>query len=635
MIFSKILKSLFIITILMISVISSASPILDKKKPIKPDSLQCDPPNWWVGMKTTHLELLVRGSQFVGLQQIVTVGINVKLNQWKWLPNGQYIILEVDILDNCPAQNVAFHFQFNDGRQLTLPFPLYERTGYQAKGLNANDILYMVYPDRFANGNVNNDSIPGYFQGTHRNGKKSRHGGDLAGIAQHLDYIEKTGHTALWLNPILENNQPVDSYHGYATTHSYKVDPRIGTNLEFRNLGMKCHQQKIKLVWDAIYNHWGNEHYLFKNIPDSNWFHFFPTFTKTNYRAETLMDPYASDYDKKLMSDGWFDTHMPDLNQQDPNLSTYLIQNTIWWMEFAGIDAIRIDTYSYPDQTFMSRLNKSVKREYPSAFLFGETWVTEPTVQAWFVNDFQYNNNKTHLDGVTDFQWYFGVSKGLNENFGWEEGLRRIQLTLTQDLIYTHPENNVIFLDNHDLGRFYSVIGKDLKKWKAGLGMLMTHRGIPCTYYGTEYIFEGFTNPDDLVRQEFNGGWEGDAINYFEQINISPSQKEAFDFYNQLTSFRTSAQLGELKLKQFVPQDNVYVYFRYNDSKMYMMAVNLGDKKEIDLSPFQEMLSKGNQLHSLFSQEKQNTFGNLIWKDGSSFEIYEVILNPTKTSPAK
>jgi glycosidase len=347
------------------------------------------------------------------------------------------------------------------------------------------------------------------------------------------------------------------------------------------------------------------------------------------------VDPYASDYDKNLMSNGWFDTHMPDLNQQDPNLSTYLIQNTIWWVEFAGIDAIRIDTYSYPDQTFMSRLNKSVKKEYPNAFLFGETRVTEPTVQAWFVDDFKYNANRTYLDGVTDFQWYFGVSKGLNENFGWEEGLRRIQLTLTQDMIYAHPENNVTFLDNHDLSRFYSVIGKDYKKWKAGVGMLMTQRGIPCTYYGTEYLFEGFTNPDDLVRQEFNGGWEGDIINYFEQKNIQEIQKEAFDFYNKLTSFRTASKLGELKLKQFVPQDNVYVYFRYNDEKVYMVVVNLGDKKEIDLQPYHEMLSKGSMLKSIFNLQQQSSNGMLQWNNGESFDVFELVLNPTKPSPLK
>ncbi|MEN9334878.1 MAG: hypothetical protein RLY35_2058, partial [Bacteroidota bacterium] len=605
---------------------------IEKKKPLQMDSLTCDPPNWWVGMQNPNLDLLVKGTDFSGLKQVLTNVAQIKINHWELLPNSHFVLLKLEISPTCPAQWVHFQFQFKDGRQNGMDFLLQKRTGYQAQGIDANDIMYMVYPDRFANENPNNDSVPGYYQGVHRNGRKTRHGGDLAGIAAHLDYIQSTGHSAIWLNPVLENNQPIDSYHGYATTHSYKIDARLGSNAQYQRLALLCHERKMKVVWDAIYNHWGNEHYLFKDIPDSNWFHFFPTFTKTNYRAETLMDPYASDFDKKLMSDGWFDIHMPDLNQQDPNLATYLIQNTIWWMEYAGIDAIRIDTYSYPDQTFMAQLNHAVKTEYPNAFLFGETWVTEPTVQAWFVDDFKYNKLKTQLDGVTDFQWYFGVSKGLNENFGWEEGLRRMQLTLTQDVIYEHPENNVIFLDNHDLSRFYSVVGKDLKKWQAGMGLLMTQRGIPCSYYGTEYLFDGFTNPDDLVRQEFKGGWKGDSVNYFKRINITNQEKEAFDFYTHLTQLRNKHRWGSMSLKQFVPEDNVYVYFRYNENKTYMMVVNLGEKTNLDLSRYQEMLQEGNAMRSLIHENNHSAQGILNWKKGQAFEIFELI---TTSSPSK
>jgi glycosidase len=632
MIFSKILQSLFILSILGLTTPIFGNDFIEKKKPLQMDSLTCDPPNWWVGMQNPNLDLLVKGTDFSGLKQVLTNVAQIKINHWELLPNSHFVLLKLEISPTCPAQWVHFQFQFKDGRQNGMDFLLQKRTGYQAQGIDANDIMYMVYPDRFANENPNNDSVPGYYQGVHRNGRKTRHGGDLAGIAAHLDYIQSTGHSAIWLNPVLENNQPIDSYHGYATTHSYKIDARLGSNAQYQRLALLCHERKMKVVWDAIYNHWGNEHYLFKDIPDSNWFHFFPTFTKTNYRAETLMDPYASDFDKKLMSDGWFDIHMPDLNQQDPNLATYLIQNTIWWMEYAGIDAIRIDTYSYPDQTFMAQLNHAVKTEYPNAFLFGETWVTEPTVQAWFVDDFKYNKLKTQLDGVTDFQWYFGVSKGLNENFGWEEGLRRMQLTLTQDVIYEHPENNVIFLDNHDLSRFYSVVGKDLKKWQAGMGLLMTQRGIPCSYYGTEYLFDGFTNPDDLVRQEFKGGWKGDSVNYFQQINITNQEKEAFDFYSHLTQLRNKHRWGSMSLKQFVPEDNVYVYFRYNENKTYMMVVNLGEKTNLDLSRYQEMLQEGNAMRSLIHENNHSAQGILNWKKGQAFEIFELI---TTSSPSK
>lgn len=600
------------------------SPIL-----LSQSKILCDPPSWFTNTKYRQLDLLVRGIDFSqSTPPSVTQG-DVKLISFEQMPNAQYGLLKIEIPENCAAQNVVFTFSVLDlkkkkSRKVELVFPILERSAFEPQGLNPNDLIYMIYPDRFANGEEKNDSIPGLYQGAKRKGYKTRHGGDLQGITQHLDYVRNLHSTAVWLNPVLENNQPRDSYHGYATTHSYQVDARLGGNDQYLKFSRACHQKDMKVVWDVIYNHWGNEHYLFKSIPDSAWFHFYPTFTKTNYRAETLMDPYASEMDKDLMSNGWFDNHMPDLNQANPGLAKYLIQNSLWWVLAGEIDAYRIDTYAYPDQKFMADLNQALRDEFPHFFLFGETWVQSTPVQSYFTEHFKYAPYNSALNGVTDFQLYFAMTKGLNENFGWEEGLRRIQMTVAQDFMYHQPQNNVTFLDNHDLSRFYSVIGQDYNKWKAGVGMLLTLRGIPCVYYGTEYLLEGFTNPDDLVRQEFSGGWKGDDKNYFTQTQLTDREKEAFVFYNTLTALRAESQMGGMMLKQFVPEDNIYVYFRYNEKKKYMVVVNLGEKTKLDLNRFEEILPFQCTLTEQLTQQEIHPQGTLDLSKGQTFAIFEV-----------
>ncbi|MFM7683335.1 MAG: alpha-amylase family glycosyl hydrolase, partial [Bacteroidota bacterium] len=331
-----------------------------------------------------------------------------------------------------------------------------------------------------------------------------------------------------------------------------------------KDLTSAIHKLKMKHVWDIVYNHWGDQHKLFKVLPDSNWIHWHSNFTKTNYRAETIMDPYASNFDKNTMSNGWFDNHMPDLNQQDPHLALYLIQNSIWWIESAQIDAFRIDTYSYPDQLFMSKLNQAIKLEYPKLFCFGETWVQGSPIQAWYTQSNRLNTSfNSYLDAVTDFQLFYAITKGLNENFGWEEGLRRIELTLAHDYLYDNPENLVTFLDNHDLPRIYSVLNENLNKWKMAHALLLTTRGIPCIYYGTEILMTGFCNPDAHVREEFPGGWKDHNLNLFNQINLNSNQQIAYNFLQKLMNYRKeNTWMSNGELKQFVPQDNTYAYAR-------------------------------------------------------------------------
>ena len=542
-------------------------------------AVRADPPNWWTGMQHNKVEILFNAKYITKCRAFIQSDY-CKIIGTTPLPNPDYLLVEIEIAPDCPPGKVEFSFA-SSRNDYSYSFPLESRSPKTSKGLNASDLIYLVFPDRFANGDPSNDNNPSLLEPkADRGGLKTRHGGDIQGISKHLDYFNQLGVTALWLNPVLENNQPYESYHGYAATDLYKVDPRLGTNEMYKQLVDQCHKKGIKVIWDVVYNHWGNEHHLFKNLPDSNWVHWFPQFTRTSYRAETLMDPYASSADRDIMTNAWFDKHMPDLNQQDTHLARYLIQNSLWWVEYAGIDAFRIDTYAYPDQTFMKQLDEAMRREYPDFFLFGETWVQGSPVQAWFTEEAEVKKDfNSSLHSVTDFQLYYAITKGLRENFGWEEGFRRIELTLAHDILYKEPNNLVTFLDNHDLSRFYSMMSEDMASFKMGIALLYTLRGIPSIYYGTEILMKNYSDPDAKVREDFPGGWPGDASNKFIASGRTKQEQEAFDFCAVLGTWRkANTWFGNSKLMQFVPEENTYVYFRYDDKHTVMCVYNGNEK---------------------------------------------------------
>lgn len=590
----------------------------DKKYP--PIVERVDPPSWFTGMSNPQVQLLFKG-EGIEFCKISLNSPSVSIERVEPAPNKGYVFVDISIQQNAQPGMLAFEIVHPKKGKSIYNYEL-KKKGFQKRGIDPNDLIYVLFPDRFANGDTTNDHVSGvYEKDIDRKALKGRHGGDIQGIIDHLGHIQHVGATALWLNPVLINNQQYESYHGYATTDSYLVDPRLGTNELYLELSKRCHERGIKMVMDVIYNHWGSEHILFKELPDSTWIHWFDTFTKTNYRAETLMDPYASTSDKNQMSNGWFDKHMPDLNQQNPTLANYLIQNSIWWIEYAGIDAFRIDTYSYPDQVFMKKLNNAIKQEYPDFVLFGETWVQSSTVQSWFTEESRLSAPfNSELTSVTDFQLYFAISKGLMENFGWEEGFRRIEMTLGKDLVYKDPYMNVTFLDNHDLSRFYSVVGEDFDKWKMGIAMMMTMRGIPSIYYGTEVLMKNYCNPDALVREDFPGGWQGDSINYFDPIFRTGKVKEAYDFIYKLAQWRKlNPWFGRSELMQFVPENNTYVYFRYDDGHTVMCAYSLNDQPvQLNLKRFEERIGNAKIAQSLIT--------------GSSFNITESIEIPAKGS---
>jgi len=548
----------------------------------KPSFERVDPPNWWVGMQNSRVELLVKGEH---LNDISGVGIEengVVVERVIPFANPNYLGLILNI--DATASPGIFHLNFQkEGKTFSLEYELKARNVVpdQQEGLLPSDFIYLVFPDRFANGDPKNDQVKGMNETTlNRDSMFLRHGGDLQGIADKLDYFQELGVTALWINPVQENDQPKESYHGYAITDHYKIDPRFGSNESYRQLAKDAKAKGLKTIMDVVYNHWGDRHYLQQDPPAPDWVHQWKSFTKTNYRAPLLLDPYVAPSEKKVFTDGWFDHHMPDLNQQNPHLAKYLIQQTIWWVEYAGLDGLRIDTYAYSDEQFMQDLVASVLREYPNLGIFGETWVHGMGIQSYFMeNQSIHPRHNSNLPGVTDFQLYYAINDALTKKMGWTEGISRMYYTLAQDYLYQNPSNNVLFLDNHDLSRFYSMIGEDLAKYKMGIAWLLTMRGIPMIYYGTEILMKNFADPDGKVREDFPGGWKGDKEDKFSANARTSNENEAYQYVKTLARWRkTSSAIAKGKLMQYVPQDGLYVYFRYDASSTVMVVMNCSDE---------------------------------------------------------
>jgi glycosidase len=362
----------------------------------------------------------------------------------------------------------------------------------------------------------------------------------------------------------------------------------------------------MKVVMDMVFNHTGNEHYLYKNKPDTNWFHQFDKFTRTNYRATAVMDPYASEYDKNLMQNGWFDKHMPDLNQQNKQVADYLIQNSIWWIESTGINGFRVDTWAYPDQDFMKKWNKSILNEYPQFTIFGEVWEHGPAIQAQFANNIYEGKNKGVMPGIIDFELYYAINDALTKDFGWTEGAAKIYYTLAQDFLYQNANKNVIFLDNHDLSRFSSMIEGNLDKFKSGIAFLFTTRGIPSMFYGTEILMKAWSNPDAKVRIDFPGGWPTDSVSKLSSQGRNSNENEAFEYIKKLAHYRRNCKaITDGKLIQFVPENGVYVYFRYLDSQKIMVIMNTSNIAiELESSRYKEMMKDYYTAKNVITDEK-------------------------------
>ncbi|NVK04446.1 MAG: cyclomaltodextrinase C-terminal domain-containing protein [Flavobacteriia bacterium] len=551
-----------------------------------------DPPSWMPKNGGDQVELLLKGSEFNEVQEVTSDNRALQIISIEHAESDEYIYVTVNLQPVEAETNIIL--TLNGGRRSSAAnftlHPWVERN----HGLTASDYLYLITADRFANGDemndvfldMNEDSIA-------REEPYARHGGDVQGIIDHLEYIESLGVTGLWISPLLENNEHQASYHGYAITDHYQLDRRNGTNEEYLELSNELKDRDMKLVMDVVYNHFGDQHYLFTNPPSRDWFNQWPEYTQTNYKATSLMDPYASEHDRNLMSNGWFDKHMPDVNQRNPHVANWLIQNSIWWVDMYGVDAFRIDTYAYPDQQFMADLDSILLDRYPDFFIFAETWVHHEPTQYWFMRENQDRVFNSHLQSVTDFQFYFALKEALTQESGWSNGMSKLYYVLAHDYWYDNPELLVTFADNHDEGRFFGMIGEDLRKYKIGLGIMMTTRGIPCLYYGTEILMKE-TDGHGKMRQDFPGGWASDTINKFEEDGRTAEEQEAFEFIAHLGRLRTSDPLlTQGKLTQWAVHDGVYVYTREWNDEVLMVIVNRNDdENSIEWSVYDEVLKR-------------------------------------------
>lgn len=564
------------------------------------------PSFWWAGMKNSELQILLYGED-LALSDVSVSGEGIYLKETVRQDNPNYLLLYLDLSE---AKAQTFQILLKHGKKkLQIPYELKSRVrrGEDVKGFTSEDVLYLIMPDRFANGNPENDVVDGMREKKiDRADSFARHGGDIQGISSHLDYIADLGVTAIWLNPTQENDMESGSYHGYAITDYYQIDRRFGSNEDFCALVEKAHEKNLKVVMDMIFNHCGSENYLFRDKPSKEWFNYHSNYVQTSFKTASVMDIHASAFEKKIATDGWFTSVMPDFNQRNRHVARYLIQSSIWWIEYAGINGIRQDTHPYADFDFMSQWCKEVLDEYPYFNIVGETWLNSNVLVSYWQKDSKLaaplNSN---LPTVMDFPLQALINQAFDEETGeWGGGLYKLYDYQTQDLVYANPMNLLIFLDNHDTSRFAQTdeMAKNLKRYKQAMVFLLTTRGIPQIYYGTEILMTGDKGKGDGdLRKDFPGGWQGDTRNCFAKNGRTALENEAFKFTRQLLNWRKGNQvIGKGSLKHYSIQNGVYVYQREFNGKSVVIIMNgTDDSKELDLTPYQEILPRENALDVL------------------------------------
>ncbi len=550
-------------------------------------SVSVYPTNWWVGMKENKLQLVIKSEQEIGAVKPTfrSSSPDVKVIKVTTAENKRFLFVDLEIARTAKPQKIKFSFGSN-----SFPYELKAKSKEDGKsrvqGVTSKDFTYLIMPDRFANGDPSNDAFPDLYKDktADRANKFARHGGDLKGVEDHLDYLSNLGITAIWLTPIIENDMPkmregsfdMSGYHGYWLTDHYKVDKRFGGNEGYKNFVNAAHRKGFKIIQDAVYNHVGLDHWINLDPPAKDWINQWPEFTPPSHRVETMFDPYASKFDKNNMVRGWFVRHLPDLNLENPFVANFMIQNAIWTVEEFGFDGFRIDTYKYCDEKFLNKMNAAILREFPTITTFVEAWGNNESGNAYFQENNLSIPFKHNAPGGLDFPLCFSMLAGMNQSFGWTEGVNKVYMTMAQDFLYKKPLNNCIFLDNHDLDRVYSVIGEDWTKMKWGFNWLLTLRGIPQIYYGAEILMKNFKNPTDAeVRLDFPGGWTGDPVSKFTATGRTDKENEAFNYVSKLAQFRkTSTALTVGKTMQYIVRNGVYIYFRYDAKQTIMVITN-------------------------------------------------------------
>lgn len=591
----------------LIFALSAASIAFSQSKIIE----KVEPAFWWKDMKNPELQILVYGKDVAHNDIVLSDNIPVKDIQKVENPNYVFVTVNTNEI-NVPQ----FTINIKKGKKNlgSYHYELKSRNpGSADRGsFSSKDVMYLIMPDRFANGDEKNDSSRDLTEKADRTLPNGRHGGDLKGIINNLDYIQNLGATAVWLTPVNEDNEKVYSYHGYAQTDLYKIDARYGTNDDYKNLSRELNKRNMKLVMDYVTNHWGISHWMIRDLPSKDWIHWFTDgekgFKRSNYKTTTQFDPNASEIDKKYALNGWFDTTMPDINQKNPLVLKYLTQNAIWWIEYAELGGFRVDTYPYNDKEAMAKWAKAITDEYPKFNIVGETWLyTSGQISAWQKDSKTgeaagYNSN---LPSVMDFMLFADMPKALQEKESWNTGMIKLYDSFTSDFLYPDINNLLVFFENHDTERWNEIFNADPKAYRMGLTLISTVRGIPQIYYGSEIGMRGDKNKggDADIRRDFPGGWKSDQQNAFNPATQTPEQKEFFDFTQKILNWRKNKEVIHTgKTKNYVPQDGVFTYFRYNEKESVMVMLNNNDKdQQVDLKRFEESLqgfSKGKEVMS-------------------------------------
>jgi len=586
-----------------------------------------EPPNWWVGFKETKLQLLVKGNDISALSPAIEyAGVSIQKVHKAKSPNYLFIDLQID----SDAKPGSFTIVFNakGKKKLKYEYTLKEKQkpSDEYVGFDSSDVIYLITPDRFANSNPDNDIIQGLKEtAIDRKDDYARHGGDIQGITDHVDYISEMGFTAIWSCPLLTNDMDSSSYHGYAITDLYQIDPRFGTMNDYVELSEKAHQNGVKLIMDQVANHCGSEHWWMKDLPFEDWINHQANYEAgkktiySNHRRTTNQDIYASKIDAIGMTDGWFVDSMPDLNQNNPFMATYLIQNSIWWVETAQLGGIRQDTYPYPDKVFMSKWAGAIMNEYPNFSIVGEEWSYNPLlVGYWQQGAKNHDGYESNLKSTMDFPMQRKIVEALKEDEKWDKGLVKIYEGLANDFHYPSPKDIMVFPDNHDMDRIHTQFDEDPVLTKMAMAYFLTLPRIPQLYYGTEILMQNTAKPGDhgLIRTDFPGGWNGDATNAFTGDGLSTEQRDMQQYVKTLLQFRkNSGTIHEGKTVHFSPKDGVYLMFRIMDDNIVVLILNKNDESYVlDLTKFKEIGLEEKKLRDVITGKE------ILWKDSLTLE---------------
>jgi glycosidase len=573
-----------------------------------------EPPMWWSGMHNTNVMVTLYGEN---LADYAVASNDLTITDVVRLENKNYLFVYLDFAAAKPGtyQLVLEHSQ---KESIQIPYELMERREGSAlrKGYDSSDFIYLIMPDRFANGDPTNDSHPDLHEQSNRKDPWGRHGGDLQGIIDHLDYIAQLGVTAIWNTPVLEDNDPKGSYHMYAASDVYQIDKRFGSNEKYKQLSAELKKRNMKLIKDYVVNHWGLEHYMIQDLPSKDWINQWDEFTPSSHAKEIFSDPYAAEVDVKQLVNGWFVDSMADLNQKQPQLLKYLTQNAIWWIEYADLSGLRVDTYPYNSRDEVTLWSKAIMDEYPNFSIVAESWVINPIHLSYWQKDSPiaamsgFNSQVTH---VKDFALFAAVQEVFTEKTPWwDQKMNKIYKVFQNDFVYANPNDLMVFLENHDTTRINELV--DFENYKLMTTLLATVRGVPQTYYGTEISIKGSKEKGDAdLRKDFPGGWPDDLRSAFTPIGRTPTENKYFDFTAQLFNWRKSEPvIHHGKTMHYAPQNEVYVYFRYTDTKSVMVILNANDEAQtLDLSRYKQRIGSATEAKDVFSGARVNLSNSL------------------------